>query len=615
MRDILFSPYLSYYKYPVGSVEVNSEVTFTIKITKSYDIYNLMINLFNDNNEEVITKPLYYVYDNDDSYNTFQVKASFSHPYLYWYHFSFDDCYGHHFIGRDNELNAKLYDNDIRNFQLNVYNGTDSDFSWFQGKVMYQIYPDRFCVGDVRRYKDGAYNYKDEKEDVRWEPFNGVYCNDFYGGNFEGIREKLDYLKELGVGIIYLNPITLSPTSHRYDTSDYLKIDDVLGSEEDFIRLIKDAGKRGIKVVIDGVYNHTGSDSVYFNKEGHFDSVGAYQSKKSSYYSWYKFINFPKKYDSWWGIETLPSVNQESGFVDFITGDDGVINHYMKMGIKGIRLDVVDELNDNFVRRINSVIKKCDKDAITIGEVWEDASSKIAYGKRKQYFDGSELDSVMNYPLKNAIIDFLGHDNLEHLVIYMREEVNNYSPKVLNSMMNVLSTHDLPRLISVFSGVDFNSLSKRESSMVSMTTTEYFKARQLLKMAYMISYTMPGVPSLYYGDELGMEGGKDPFCRRMMKWDDGDYELCNYFKKLGKMRSRKDTCDVFKKGEYNEISHCNNVFIYERKNELSRVLVIINNSSYDYYYHLTKGIDLLEDKEITDGVVVEPKNCCAVLIK
>lgn len=615
MNDLLFSPYLSYYKSPVGAVEVGKEVSFYIKITKSYNIYNLIIEFFNDDNELVLSKPLIEMETDDYNYRKFLVKVEFDKPYIYWYHFKFNDCFGTHFIGRSACMDGMLYDEDVKDFQLNVYYNKESDFSWYQGKVMYQIYPDRFNIGGVRHYKKDGYNYESFQDEIRYEPYNGVYCNDFYGGNLKGITEKLGYLKELGVGVIYLNPISLSPTNHHYDTSDYLKIDDVLGTDSDFLELIKEAKKQDIAIIIDGVYNHTGSDSVYFNKDNHFEEVGAYQSKSSKYYSWYHFTNFPKKYNAWWGIETLPAVNQKSSFVDFITGDDGVISHYMKMGIKGVRLDVVDELNDEFVRKINSAIKKCDKDAITIGEVWEDASSKVSYGVRKQYFDGTELDSVMNYPLKNAIIDFLSHNRLERLVYFLREEVNNFPKKVLDCLMNVLSTHDAPRLLSVFSGVDFNTLTKHEMSQITMSKSEYFKTRSLLKMAYMMTYTLPGIPSLYYGDEIGMEGGKDPFCRRPMNWDNGDQELLAYFKSLGAMRQDLLPLEVLKDGIYEEELFKNNVFIYNRHNDKAKVIVIVNNSDYEYYYHIDKATELITKNTINGGIIVMPKTAVALLVK
>ena len=615
MNDLLFSPYLSYYKMPVGGIKVGEEVRFNIKITKSYNISNLTIDFYNDDNNLVLSKPLYEITSDDYNYHKYEVKLSIDKPYLYWYHFSFDDCFGHHYIGRSDDLGAMLYDSDVRNYQLNVYNETDSDFSWYQGKVMYQIYPDRFNIGGVRRYKKEGYNYQNFQEEIRYEPYNGVYCNDFYGGNFQGIIKKIPYLKSLGVGVIYLNPISLSPTNHHYDTSDYLKIDDVLGTDSDFKDLVFECEKQGIAIILDGVYNHTGSDSIYFNKDNHFNSLGAYQSKESKYYSWYTFTCFPQNYNSWWGISNLPAINQKSSFVDFVTSDDGVINHYMQMNIKGFRLDVVDELNDEFVKKINSAIKKCDKNAITIGEVWEDATNKISYGVRRSYFDGSELDAVMNYPLKEAIIDYLSHNNLERLVYFLREEINNYPAKVLNNLMNLLSTHDIPRLISVFSGVDFNTLTRKEASQITMTKSEYYKARTLVKMAYMMTYTLPGIPSLYYGDEIGMEGGRDPFCRKPMNWDSGDYELQSYFVMLGNMRKELLPLGVFVDGEYEEELFKGNVFIYNRHNEKAKVIVVINNSDYEYYYRINKAIDLTCKKEINGGTLVASKTAVALLVK
>lgn len=620
MEDILFYPFLSFYKKPVGAIKTNENCTIVVKIIKSYEIYNLLLHIFNDNYEEVLVKPLFIEesdYYHDDNYNTYIVNFSLDKTYLYWYHFTFNDCFGRHFIGRSADLGAKLYDNNPWNYQLNCYKENCSDFSWYQGKVMYQIYPDRFMVGEPRNYKKDGYNYKNELEEIRYLPYNGVYCNDFYGGNFRGIIQKLDYLKELGVGVIYLNPISLSPTNHHYDTSDYLKIDDVLGTEDDFVELIEKAKKVGINIIIDGVYNHTGSDSIYFNKDQHFSSVGAFNSPKSPYYSWYNFISYPSKYETWWGIETLPRVNQASSFVDFITGDDGVISHYMDMGIKGIRLDVVDELNDEFVRKINKSIKTKDENAITIGEVWEDASSKMSYGLRKQYFDGTELDSVMNYPLRLAIIDFLSHNRLEKLVYFMREEINNFPKFVLNSMMNLLSSHDMPRINSTFSGVNFNNLSKREASEIVMTKTEYYKCRNLVEMAYIMTYTLPGIPSLYYGDEIGMEGGKDPFCRQMMKWnpEEQDKELLSFFKKLGKMREELFPTKVLVDGLYQEEYFENNIYIYNRHNDQVKLIVIINNSDYDYYYPVAYATNLLSGFPVNGGTIIYPKTGAILLIR
>ncbi len=617
MNNILFYPFLSYYKSPVGAVKVNENINIKIKIIKSFEISNLLLHIYNDENVEIMTKPCLLDFSDDDNYQTYITKFSIDKPYLYWYYFSYCDCFGRHFIERTSDLGSEITDNEPNKFQLNVYEDFSHDFSWFRGKVMYQIYPDRFFVGGVRRLKKDGYNYEDYQEDVRYLPYNNVYCNDFYGGNIEGIIEKIPYLKDLGVGIIYLNPIFLSPTHHRYDTSDYLSIDDVVGTNASFKRLIKECKKEGIEVIIDGVYNHTGSDSIYFNKEKHFDEVGAYNSKDSKYYDWYKFISWPHKYESWWGIETLPRVNQKSSFVDFISGDKGVISHYMDMGIKGLRLDVVDELDSDFVRKINARIKNKDNNAITIGEVWEDATSKISYGKRRTYFDGYELDSVMNYPLRRAIIDYLLHGRLEHLVYLLREEVNNYSPNVLNNLMNLLSSHDVPRINSALSGVNFDSLSKSEMKNIEMTKSEYYKARSLVRMAYLMVYTLPGIPSLYYGDEVGMEGGRDPFNRRFMKWNpdqDPDLDLLSYFKSLGEMRNNLLPLEVLVSGNYKEEYFKDNVFIYNRFNDKAKIIIIINNSDYEYYYEISNATNLITKEKINGGTVVLSKTGVCLLV-
>lgn len=603
MTDILYCPYLNKSKTPVGALHVYEETTLRLRITKSYNIYDLKIIVENDT-KEVLRKPLYLIPEYDNFYNVYEVKLSFDSPYLYWYYFSFSDCYGTHYIGRDESLNAKLCDYNVKKFQLNVGYETTNDLSWFQGKVMYQIFPDRFNRSGKINKKETGYNHENWNEDVMYEPYNGLHCNDFYGGNFQGIIDKLPYLKELNVGIIYLNPICLSASSHRYNTSDYMKIDDLLGTEEDFINLVNKAKEYDISIILDGVYNHTGDDSIYFNKYHHFKGIGAFESKDSIYYSWFRFIDYPNKYYSWWGIDSLPSVNQKSGFVDYITGPNGVISKYMRLGVKGIRLDVVDELNSEFVEKINKRIKEEDNNAITIGEVWEDATNKVAYDERKTYFNGKELDSVMNYPVKNAIIDYLNNHHLEHLVYRLRDQINNYPNKVLNSLMNILSTHDTERIISILSQVNFNSMSKKEVAKFRLSSSEYYNARSKVKLAYTMLYTLPGIPSLYYGDEIGMEGGKDPFCRAPMNWDNGDSELLDYFIKLGRIRKDLENTKIFSNGEYQEELFNNDVFIYNRIYNNIKLVIIINNSNYDYYYNVDNAYDLINQLEINNQINV-----------
>ena len=413
---------------------------------------------------------------------------------------------------------------------------------WAKGATIYQIFPDRF-------YKAGNCDptgkltpytlHRTWGEEVEWKPTadGKVLNNDFYGGNFKGITEKLDYIASLGVNLIYLNPISKSFSSHRYDTGDYKTPDPLLGTEEDFAELCRQAHSRGIRVILDGVYSHTGSNSPYFNREGQFDSVGAYNSTESPYYSWYTFYNWPDSYNSWWNFDTLPTVNKmDPAFINYIIEDeDSVVAHWLRLGADGFRLDVADELPDEFIGMLRRRIKGIKPDALLLGEVWEDASTKIAYGRRRSYFTAGELDSVMNYPFRTAIIDYVrGRDGGQGLKEAVMAIVENYPPEVVQCNMNLLGTHDTPRILTALVD-DFNG-TREEMSKRRLSRHQFDIAYDRLLMASFLQYTLPGSPSLYYGDEAGMEGGKDPFNRRTYPWGYENMEFVEHFKRLGRLR-------------------------------------------------------------------------------
>ena len=413
---------------------------------------------------------------------------------------------------------------------------------WAKGATIYQIFPDRF-------YKAGNCDptgkltpytlHRTWGEEVEWKPTadGKVLNNDFYGGNFKGITEKLDYIASLGVNLIYLNPISKSFSSHRYDTGDYKTPDPLLGTEEDFSELCRQAHSRGIRVILDGVYSHTGSNSPYFNREGQFDSVGAYNSTESPYYSWYTFYNWPDSYNSWWNFDTLPTVNKmDPAFINYIIEDeDSVVAHWLRLGADGFRLDVADELPDEFIRLLRKRIKGIKPDALLLGEVWEDASTKIAYGRRRSYFTAGELDSVMNYPFRTAIIDYVrGRDGGQGLKEAVMSIMENYPAEVVQCNMNLLGTHDTPRILTVLVD-DFNG-TREEMSKRRLSRHQFDIAYDRLLMASFLQYTLPGSPSLYYGDEAGMEGGKDPFNRRTYPWGYENMEFVEHFKRLGRLR-------------------------------------------------------------------------------
>ncbi|MBO4251467.1 MAG: glycoside hydrolase family 13 protein [Clostridia bacterium] len=530
---------------------------------------------------------------------TFEVSASFSVG-LYWYCF---DLHNGKYIGSDENLQGVITDAPVC-FQLSVFSSDYRVPNWIKGGVIYQIFPDRFYRGgDALNDFDGKIIHKSVKEEPLFLP-NGkgkVLNNDFYGGDLKGITEKLPYLKSLNVSAIYLNPIFKAYSNHRYDTGDFMQIDPMLGDENDLKNLIKAAKKQKINVILDGVFNHVGVDSVYFNKYGHYNSVGAYQSKDSPYYSWFDFSDYPDEYRSWWGVKILPALNKDNpSYIDYICGENGVLRHYLDFGVKGYRLDVVDELPHDFVTALRKSVKSKDKDAIIIGEVWEDASNKISYDKRREYFLGGELDSVMNYPLKNAIIGFVKTGDAMLLSRTVKTLIDHYPKNVLDALMNVLSTHDTARLLSALSDAETNGKSKSELANIVLTDTEKETAVFRLKAASLLQYTLFGVPSVYYGDEAGMEGFFDPMNRKYFVWDNINYDVLNWYTLLGKIR--KENC-VFRCGALKEVYCADGFYSFLRRNGKNALLIVVGvgNKKIDLNFK-GKLINILDGK-IYDGKI------------
>lgn len=478
------------------------------------------------------------------------------------------------------ELEMGYLSDHTNGFQLTVFSSDYQTPEWFKGGVMYQIFPDRFCKEGTMPDIKGRIQRKDWGGLPSFRPNEKgkVLNNDFFGGNLKGIEKKLPYLKSLGVTIIYLNPIFEAASNHRYDTSDYMKIDPFLGTEEDFKDLVEAAEKQGIKLVLDGVFNHTGDNSVYFNKYGDYPSVGAYQSKDSPYYSWYSFQEFPNKYSSWWGIDILPEVNENSkDYQEFIFGKDGVLKKWLGFGIGGYRLDVADELPDFFLKSLRKSVKESNPNAIIIGEVWEDASNKVAYSKRREYLQGYELDSVMNYPFKEAIIRYIQTENSLELLGTVRSIINHYPKQTVDCLMNILGTHDTARILTVLGGIYCRNKEEMAKESAYLTVESKENAIKKLKMAAILQYTLPGVPCLYYGDENGMEGHIDPFCRQCFDWEHQNQELYNFYVKIGEIRQNNK--EIFKNGDF-EVLYTEGGFIfYKRTNGNDSLYIYVNNSS------------------------------------
>jgi glycosidase len=441
-------------------------------------------------------------------------------------------------------------------------------------------------------------------------PGGFVRNNMFFGGTLWGVIEKLDYLKSLGVNFIYLNPIFEAYSNHKYDTGDYTKIDPMFGGEEAFDALISAAKKKGIGVILDGVFNHTGSDSVYFNKNNRYSEPGAYNSNDSRYFDWYMFKNYPDDYESWWGIEILPKINGDNKeFRKFICGENGIIRRYLKRGIYGWRLDVADELKEDMLCDIRTALKS-EKDGVLIGEVWEDASNKVAYDRRRRYFRGSELDSVMNYPLKNAVVEYLKSSDASGIAKITTELYSHYPKAVSDVLMNFLGTHDTERILTVLAGEDISGKTNAELASYRMSDENRRKAIELLKTAYLIIATMPGVPCIYYGDEAGLEGARDPFNRLPYPWGKENKELVEWYKKIGEIRQREK---VFAQGYYKVRESTGGILVYDRFDKDTKITVIINRGNEDYTVSSKEEHTSLLSGTVSTTHTVKPG--CADIIK
>ena len=473
-------------------------------------------------------------------------------------------------------------------WQLTVYEETYTP-QWFGEGVTYQIFPDRFCrtapprveglLGERRAHMDW-----NEPPMIGADPETGRWNSDFFGGNLKGITSKLDYLASLHVKTLYLNPIFEAASNHRYDTADYCAIDPLLGTEEDFAQLCREAEKRGIRVILDGVFNHTGDDSRYFNRAGFYETVGAYQSPNSPYYPWYGFSQWPEEYDGWWGIKTLPAVNENNPqYREFIiTGERSVIRRWLRLGASGWRLDVADELPDDFIVDIRRVMEEEKADAFLLGEVWEDGSNKIAYSKRRRYLLGRETHGLMNYPLRTATLHYLRGGRAEDFRETMETVRENYPKPAFYSGLNILGTHDTPRILTALGedGAPSDKL-KRAAYRLSPERLELAMAR--LKMAAMLLYAFPGSPTLYYGDEAGMEGFEDPMNRRTFPWGRENQELQSLFKALGALREARPS---LRQGDIRYIGAEGAILVFERTLDGERTVIALNAGDTEWEIEL-----------------------------
>jgi len=545
---ILYNSTSLKYKTPFGTLSIGQTCTMTMYVPSTVRANMVSCIINREDGSHARNADLPYK-ETQGPYDVFQGSFSLYDVGLYFYYFYVShNNGGFRLFKQGDQTNMEAGDM----WQLSCIPDSFTTPDWAKGAVIYQVFPDRFNRAGTVDLTGKLIPYTLHKhwhEEVEWKPTPEglVLNNDFYGGNFKGITAEMDYIASLGTTILYLNPISKSFSSHRYDTGDYKVPDPMLGTIEDFQELCDAAHQRGMKVILDGVYSHTGSNSLYFNKDGAFPGVGAYQSPDSPFRSWYTFYNWPRNYHSWWNFDTLPTVNKmDPEFIKFIiTGEDSVIAHWLKLGADGFRLDVADELPDEFLKLLYDRVKQLKPDALVLGEVWEDASNKKAYGRRRTYFTNAELDSVMNYPFRTAILNFMrGFDSGAKFKETVMSIAENYPPQVVACNMNLLGTHDTPRILTAL--VDDFDGSREEKAKRRLSRNQREVAHERLLMASFLQYTLPGSPSIYYADEVGMEGYKDPFNRRPYPWGREDLDLLSHYQRLGQLRK---ACEPIRLGD------------------------------------------------------------------
>lgn len=463
------------------------------------------------------------------------------------------------FSSTKNNVDISLSGESGERFRMLVYSDDFKTPAWLGGSVMYHVFVDRFSRGSepYKPPRGGVINddWRDGIPQYAEYPGGEVANNVYFGGDLYGVIEKLPYLASLGVGVIYLSPIFSAASNHKYDTADYLSVADEFGGAPALSLLLRSSHEAGIRIILDGVFNHTGDDSIYFDKYHRFGG-GAWDDPASPYRKWYCFKEAAAEgelpYAAWWGIPILPKLDlSEPSCRDFFIGEGGVCEKYIKLGCDGWRLDVADELPNDFLCGLRERVKGASPDAAVIGEVWENAADKISYGQRREYFCGQQLDSVMNYPLRSALLAYAETADAEFLADELMDIYSSYPRPAADVLMNIIGTHDTERILTLLGAPEriheLDGEGNAARAAFALTERERAEAIKKLRLISVIQYTVYGFPCVYYGDERGMEGAGDPFCRRPMLWDErASEELVDHYRRLGDVRH----CEVFDRGEF-----------------------------------------------------------------
>ncbi len=592
-----------------GAFDLNESSEFRVLLPRRAGVVSVFAEIYNESQDRLLMKCYGALEDFGNTTDAFRIPIDVKElgVGLYFVRFvvecSAGTLYGYYDRGYLAPTALKGFG---KPYQMSVYSFESEQAKEYLGGVIYHIFVDRFAKGgDVPVRRDAVMLDGWDGGIPEYPEYPGAHLenNTFFGGTLYGVIDKLDYIKSLGTNLIYLSPVFEAYSNHKYDTANYMKVDEMFGGDEALASLIAAAKERGIGIILDGVFNHTGADSIYFNRFNKYDTLGAYQSEKSEYYSWYDFQSFPDKYTSWWGIKILPRIHpdrEECG--NYIAGQGGVIEKYAKLGIAGFRLDVADELSDDFLQKIKSRLNASLKTNLLYGEVWEDGSNKIAYDKRKRYYLGSELDGVMNYPYRVGIISYLRDREIAPLEYALTEVTFNAPKRVRDMQMNLLGTHDTERLITTLAGKSPAGKSNRELSTTYLTPQERKRGVLLVKMAYTALSTLPGIPAIFYGDEVGLEGYHDPFNRRPFPWNNMDAELLSHYRRMGEIRR---THALYRDADFKLIELTQDRLVFMRSGADERHMTVLNNSDrplcVEFYY---RERELIEGKEARKHTVM-----------
>jgi len=585
-----------FYREPFGAVTCGQRITFRLRTISGDPVDTCILRLWEANQEITIsmlqTNTSCQNSVLDTGTETFEGVKLFEGEYkvsnspgLIWYYFIIRVGSNTYYYGNNPTMlggEGRLWQQEPLSYQVTVHKQVTAP-EWYKRGLIYQIFVDRFYTEHETGFV--LYPRKNALLHANWSDLP-IYIKDkqgrvtdwdFFGGTLQGVIEKLPYFRELGISILYFNPIFDAASNHKYDTADYLQIDPMFGDDTVFQQLIDSARLFGISIILDGVFSHTGSDSIYFNKYDNYPEVGAYQSADSPYYDWYKFKSNNQEYQSWWGVDSLPEVNEMNpSYRQFIYGsEESVINKWLTMGVAGWRLDVADELPDEFIQELRQAMKRIRPNAVLIGEVWEDASNKVSYGKQREYFFGDELDSTMNYPFRASFLRFiLGQSNSKGVHQEVMSLYENYPRENFYSAMNLIGSHDTVRILTLLGNAPpETSLTDTELRTFRLPAHARQLAVQRLKLLSLVQMMFPGVPCIYYGDEAGMEGYADPYNRGTYPWGKEDSEIMDWYRRILRMHAEYETLQT---GDFKSFFFAPDVYGFTRAGDEEEIIILIN---------------------------------------